>query len=195
MKRYWKAAIVLAVGIPQWATIGCAPQAELMDAQRLCAIKSVAVLPFEDAPGRQSKQSGTATCGFITGELSRCNRFRIVERSRLTAIMDEQQLQTADVVDTAAAVKLGKMLGVQAVFIGSVSQYDMDKTTVYIYVVPVVSRSYKVGATVRLIDVSNGEVIYAHSACGSSGSNFTEAGKQAAKLLLAPLLAAQAPPA
>ncbi len=80
------------------------------------------------------------------------------------------------------------MLGVQGVILGSVSQYDMDKTTVYVHVIPIVSKDYKIGATLRLIDVSNGEIIYAHSACGSSGSDFTQAGRQAAQKLLDPLL-------
>jgi curli biogenesis system outer membrane secretion channel CsgG len=133
-------------------------------------------------------RSGTAVCGFVTSELSKSRAFRIVERSRLKSIMDEQNLQTADLVDTDTAVRVGKMLGVHAVMVGSVCQYDMDKTTVYVHVVPIVSKDYKVGATIRMIDVRNGEIIYAHSASGGSGANFTDAGKLAAQSLLRPLL-------
>ena len=76
----------------------------------------------------------------------------------------------------------------EAVITGSVSQYDKDKTVVYVYVVPIVGWSYKVGATLRMIDASNGDIVYAHSASGSSGNNYTEAGQEAVKKLLGPLL-------
>ena len=169
-------------------TSGCGPEPDLLVKSRLGDVTLVAVLPFEDAPGPYGQHSGQATSGFVTSELTRGRRFRLVERSKLTAVMNEQQLQVAEVVDTDTAVKIGRMLGVHAVIVGSVSQYDMDKTTVYIHVVPIVSKEYKIGATIRMIDVTNGEVIYAHSACGSSGSDFTEAGRLAARQLIAPLV-------
>jgi curli biogenesis system outer membrane secretion channel CsgG len=146
------------------------------------------VLPFEDAPGMYGVRSGTAVCGFVTGELARSRTFRIVERSKLKTIMNEQDLQGADLVDADTAVKIGKMLGVQAVIVGSVCQYEMDKTTVYIHVIPIVKKDYSVGASIRMIDVGNGEIIYAHSASGASPANFAEAGKLAAKKLLDPLV-------
>ncbi len=194
MKPNLKTCFFLSILLFHAILGGCAAPPDLINQERLVGIKSVAVLPFEDAPGAYGRRSGTAVCGFITGELARSKRFRIVERSRLKSIMNEQNLQAADLVDEDTAVKVGRMLGVHGVLVGSVSQYDMDKTTVYVYVVPVVSKDYKVGATVRLIDVSNGEVIYANSACGSSGNNFTEAGKQAAQNMLAALVNLSSPP-
>jgi len=166
----------------------CGPEADLIDHDRLANVTSVAILPFEDAPGRYSRQSGSAAYGFVTSELAKSKRFRIVERSKLTAIMDEQQLQAADMIDEQTAMKIGRMLGVHAVILGTVSEYEMDKTTVYVHCVPIVAKEYKIGATVRLIDVSNGEIIYAHSASGKSGGSFTEAGKLAAQNLIAPLV-------
>ena len=190
MGRYGLGYVLFAALCCQMVTAGCAERPEFINVERISAVTSVAILPFEDAPGTYGSQnSGTAVCGFITSELAKSTRFRIVERSRLTAILNEQNLQVADLVNAETAAKVGKMLDVQAVIVGSVSQYDMDKTTVYIYVVPVVSKDYKVGATVKMIDVSNGEIIYAHSASGGSGNNFTEAGKQAAARLIGPLIA------
>ena len=188
MTSYLRKALFALIVVSLLSVPGCGPEAELMDRDRLANVTSVAILPFEDAPGRYSRQSGSATCGFITSELAKSKRFRIVERSKLKAIMNEQQLQAAEMIDEDTAVKVGRMLGVHAVVLGSVCEYEMDKTTVYIHIVPIVSKEYKIGATIRLIDVSNGEIIYAHSASGASGNSFTEAGKLAARKLVAPLV-------
>ena len=190
MRFYCKASVLLLLAVCQSALIGCVEQPELINQQRLTHVSSVAVMPFEDAPSAYGRNSGTAVCGFITSELAMHKKYRVVERSRLKTVLNEQDLQSTSLMSADTAADIGKLLGVQAVILGSVSQYDMDKTTVYIHVVPVVSKDYKVGATVRMIDVTTGEIIYAHSACGQSGAHFTEAGKFAAQQLLAPLLGA-----
>lgn len=167
---------------------GCGQQPELINADRLSLVKSIAVLPFEDGPGYTAKNSGTAVTGFITTRLVSSNRYRLVERSKLKSIIDEKDMQLSDLTNPQTAARIGKLLGVQAVIVGNVAQYDMDKTTVYVHVIPVVSKEYKVGASIRVVDVANGEIIYAHSASGVSGNNFTQAGRQAAQKLLDPLL-------
>ncbi|HAU38217.1 MAG TPA: hypothetical protein DCX07_10955 [Phycisphaerales bacterium] len=168
---------------------GCEPQPEVVvGKQELQKIRSVAVLPFEDAPGEYGQRSGMAVCGLVTNELTNSGKFRIVERSRLKSIVDEQNLQATDLIDAQTAAKVGKVLGVDAVVIGSVNQYEMDKTTVYVHVVPIVSKEYKVGATLRMINVETGQIVYAHSGCGTSANHFNEAGQRAAQTIIAPLL-------
>ena len=122
------------------SVLGCAEAPELMNVQRLSEVRCLAVLPFEDGPGTQGRNSGRAVAGFLTSELTKCPKFRIIERSKLKSLMDEQDLQVTDIVDTETAVKVGKILGVDGIILGAVSQYDMDKTTVYIHIVPIVTR-------------------------------------------------------
>jgi curli biogenesis system outer membrane secretion channel CsgG len=182
---------MLAIGLAALgAMAGCGEDGspQVIDMDRVPAITRLAVLPFEDGPGVHGRNSGRAVSGFVTAELAKHPRYRIVERSRLKSVMDEQDLQAADFADARTAAKVGRLLGADGVILGTVSQYDMDKTTVYVHIVPVVSKDYKVGASVRMIDVTNGQVVYAHSACGSSSRHFTEAGRQAARRLLAPLV-------
>jgi curli biogenesis system outer membrane secretion channel CsgG len=159
-----------------------------MDQQRCAAISRIAVLPFTDGPGDHAMNSGNAVAGFITERLAQIGRFRLVERSQLKSIMDELDLQAADLIDPATAAKVGKLAGVDAVVTGSVSQYDSDKTVVYLHVVPIVGWSYKIGATVRIVDVNGGAIVYSNSASGASASDFTEAGKQAVTKMVQPLL-------
>lgn len=169
---------------------GCsAPRKELViDTGRIAQIRRVAVLPFADGPGANAVNLGNAVAGLVVDRLSRSDRFRVIERSQLKSIMDELDMKASDMIDPATAAKVGKLAGVEAVIMGSVSQYDFDKTVVYIYIIPVVSWSYRVGASVRIIDVNGGDVIFAHSASGSSSADYTNAGVRAVDKLLAPLV-------
>jgi curli biogenesis system outer membrane secretion channel CsgG len=169
--------------------LGCADQDLVMDVQRCSEVQRLAVLPFADGPGPSGLNSGSAVAGFVLDCLVQGGRYQLVERSRLKAIMDERELQAADLIDPATAAEVGKAAGVDAVITGSVSQYDSDKTVVYIHIIPVITRSYRVGATVRIIDVNDGMIIYANSESGSSGSNYTEAGKKAIDKAFKPLFA------
>lgn len=182
--------LVILAGLVS-AVAGCAAQPEIINAEQISRVKTVAVLPFADAPGYNAQNSGQAVAGFVTTELVSQGRYKIAERSKLNSVISEQDLQDAQLTDAEAAKRIGKLLGVDAIIVGSASQYDMDKTQVYIHIVPIVSKDYKVGVSIRMIDATNGQVIYAHSASGQSGNNFTEAGQRAAKLLLQPLKHAQ----
>ena len=186
MKLLMKAAALLLPAC-QLIMVGCAEQPEMMNAEQLSQVKHLAVLPFEDAPGMYGRNSANAVSGFVTTELAKNGKYRVLERSKLKSIIDEQDLQISGLVDQDTAIKVGKMLGADAVVVGAVTQYEMDKTQIYIHMIPIVSKEYTVGATVRMIDVKNGEIIYAHSASGKSPSNFTEAGRLAAQRLFSPL--------
>jgi curli biogenesis system outer membrane secretion channel CsgG len=169
------------------AVTGCAIQPEVRNTERIARVNTIAVMPFSDAPGSYSGNSGEAVSGFVTSELVSWGRYKVAERSSLNSVISEQDLQTTNLTDCNTAKRIGKLLGVDAIIVGSASQYDMDKTQVYVYVVPVVTKDYKVGVSIRMIDTGNGQVMYAHSASGSSSNNFTEAGQRAAKVLLQPI--------
>jgi len=182
-----KATALLLPAACQLGLLGCVEQPQMINIERLSELNRLAVLPFEDSPGMHGRNSGNAVAGFVTGELLKHKRYRIIERSKIKSVLDEQDLQISDLIDPETAVKIGKMLGVDGVILGSVSEYEMDKTQVYIHMIPIITKEYKVGATLRMIDVTNGEIVYAHSACGKSGNSFTEAGRLSARQLLGPL--------
>ncbi len=165
--------------------VGCEPEPEVMKTELVQGVERVAVLPFADGPGAHG--SGETVTGFITAEFVNHDRFHLVERSELKTLMAERDLQSADVIDASEAVELGRLLSVDAVVTGTVSQYEKEHTSIYAYATSIPVTTYKVGATLRMIDVATGEVIYAHSAHGESGSNYTQAGQQAADKLLNPL--------
>lgn len=175
------------------ALSGCAePFTGVMDTQRLSQVQRMAVVSFTDGPGVGAVNSGNAVVGFLIDRLAQSGRFKLIERAQIRRILEEQDLQASDLIDPATAARIGKIAGVDAIVTGSVNQYDSDKTIVHIYVIPIVSWSYRVGASVRIVDVQDGEIIYTNSKSGSSGKDYNEAGTQAVEKLLSPMLTALA---
>ncbi len=55
----------------------------------------------------------------LIGDLGRLGRLQVVERERLDAILSEMKLQQSGLTDPASAVRIGRVLGVQALLMGS----------------------------------------------------------------------------
>ncbi|NPU83803.1 MAG: hypothetical protein HPY65_04880 [Syntrophaceae bacterium] len=55
----------------------------------------------------------------LIGDLGRLSRLQVVERERLDALLSELKLQQSGLTDPASAVRLGRILGVQALLMGS----------------------------------------------------------------------------
>ncbi|MEO0077877.1 MAG: CsgG/HfaB family protein [candidate division WOR-3 bacterium] len=84
-------------------------------------IRRVAVLPFENL----TRESAAAA---IVGEefglqLGKVGRFDLVERNRIEELWREQDLDTVFRFDPQSAARIGRMLGAQAVVLGSVTQF------------------------------------------------------------------------
>ena len=88
-------------------SVGCAAQPAVINAEQLAHINAVAVLPFEDAPGVDGKNSGTAVSGFITTELIAWAGYKLIERSRLESIISEKDLQASDLTNPETAKRIG----------------------------------------------------------------------------------------
>jgi len=57
----------------------------------------------------------------LTADLSREKGFSLLERTRIEAVLSELNLSTSGLVDAASAQRLGRILGVQALVLGSFS--------------------------------------------------------------------------
>ncbi|MCB4791775.1 MAG: CsgG/HfaB family protein [Elusimicrobia bacterium] len=79
---------------------------------------------------------------FLRTELVSSRRFNILERANMEMILAEQKFQVSGCTSQECAVKMGKILNVKVVLLGSLSKL-MD--TFYI--------------TVSLIDVETGEIL------------------------------------
>jgi len=88
--------------------------------------------------------------------------FRVFERAKLDLILQEQNLQNfSGLVDPTTAVKLGKMIGVDSIVTGSLTNVAFVKGGWIIIGGIRIRKSYvKVVMTIRLIDVQTGEILY-----------------------------------
>jgi TolB-like protein len=111
---------------------------------------SVAVLPFENKGA--SQDLGEIILDKMITALFSQERFRVIERTQLDKILQEQQLALSGVLDASTAAALGKGLGVDAIIMGSVAA----------------TRSGSLSIDARAIDTESATIIVAHDAYSGS---------------------------
>lgn len=62
----------------------------------------------------------------LVSELVKTNKFRMIERAQLDKVLAEQNLGEAGRIDPSTAAKVGKILGVQLVIIGAVTEFGVS---------------------------------------------------------------------
>jgi TolB-like protein len=89
----------------------------------------LAVADFPDLQGVTS-ELGRFVASRLTTRLAQGPKFLIVERQRLSQVLTELKFSMSDLVDPTKAKQLGKMAGVEAIVVGSISdfgnQVDVD---------------------------------------------------------------------
>jgi curli biogenesis system outer membrane secretion channel CsgG len=123
---------------------------------------------------RSDSPLAIAATDLMINALVNSNRFRLFERAKLDAIMQEQNFQHfSGMVDQSTAVQLGKMIGVGAIVTGTVTNVSISSGSGFqIGPVKVRKRSAKVNMTIRFVDVTTGEILYSASeSCKDSASS------------------------
>jgi len=83
----------------------------------------VAVFPFKETNvRRQDTNIGVTISEMLITALIQTDRFNVMERTQLQKVLKEQSLSQTGAVDPETAVEVGKLVGLEAVVIGSVSQ-------------------------------------------------------------------------
>jgi len=90
------------------------PQVAVNPRADFSAIKRVAVLPFNGP-------RGDLAADMLTQSLL-AHGAEVIERQRLDAVLKEQSLSASTSFDSATAKQLGKLLGVDAIFVGTVAE-------------------------------------------------------------------------
>jgi TolB-like protein len=106
----------------------------------------VAVVEFTDLQG-STTDFGRFLAEELVTRLMETEKFRVIERQLLNKIIGEQKLSLTGVIDPASAKQLGKILGVDAIVSGTITN---------------LSQSLKVNA--RLISTETGEIFAVASA-------------------------------
>ena len=152
--------------------------------------KRVAVMNFEYGTVSSNVASifgtnmdvGKGIADILVGKLVEGAVYSVIERKSIDKIMSEQNLSNSDRADPAAASKIGRLLGVDAIIIGSITQFGRDDRTTNVggSVIGGISRRYGlggvgkreskalVGISARMIDASTGEILSTANSVGES---------------------------
>src|SRR5476649_2640215 len=87
----------------------------------------VAVLEFVDKSTHTYSwyQVGRAAQDMMVTALVKGDAFRVIDRERLQALMQEKNLSISGDVDPKTAVKVGKLLGVEYIIVGSITEFGV----------------------------------------------------------------------
>lgn len=83
----------------------------------------LSVFPFEKIGGLG--QNHFVFNDYLTHELVKRRRFRMVERMIIDSILQEHQISRTELMDDQTALKLGKLMAAQTIVTGSVIENSM----------------------------------------------------------------------
>jgi curli biogenesis system outer membrane secretion channel CsgG len=150
----------------------------LADAAGASTKPRIAVLELKNKADNQWWYKGGAEAAqdvFVT-ELVKSGKFRVVEREQLEALMQEKNLTLSGDVDPKTAVKIGKLLGVNYLLTGAITEYgntDKGAHSGGLGRLPGFSagkRTFVAAMNARLIDTSTGEIVWADEARAEESS-------------------------
>ncbi|MGA2548024.1 MAG: CsgG/HfaB family protein [Rectinemataceae bacterium] len=132
----------------------------------------IAIVDFEDKSGSAygSWAIGTGVSDMLATTLFKSGKFDIYERKQMEAILKEQSLQLSGAMTTESAVKVGKLLGVKFLVVGSVDQFGQKETGVKAFGIGVKSTTAHVACDVRLIEVETGKLVAAEQGEGNASA-------------------------
>lgn len=128
--------------------------------------RRIGVVSFENkAPYAQARIGNTATDIMIT-ELVKSGKFIVVERDKMDKLMEEQKLGQSGVIDPNTAAKVGKILGLNAIVTGSISQFGVKSEGKDFIISQSKQQIVECTVDVRVVDAETGQVILADSGKG-----------------------------
>jgi curli biogenesis system outer membrane secretion channel CsgG len=139
----------------------------------------VAVLEFKNKASHYTwtwYEAGRGAQDMLVTELVKSGKWRVIEREQLAAIMQEKNLSLSGDIDPRTAVKIGKMLGVEYLIAGAITELGVTDRGANVpggllRGLPSVNvRSQKAEAAVdaRAFSTSTGEIVWADSEKGES---------------------------
>lgn len=130
----------------------------------------VAVMDFDNKTGYGGWRLGQGASDMLSTEMVKIGKFRMMERDRIAAIVKEQRLGTSGLVNPSTAAQVGKVIGVEYIITGAVTEYGESRGGGGGMGVSVGTRGYSAAVDIRLVDTTTGEIVFADSASHSLSS-------------------------
>ncbi|WP_428739216.1 CsgG/HfaB family protein [Sulfurimonas sp.] len=180
MKKSFLVAILIVLTFTSCAQRVGIKALEPAEVDRISQTKKITVTYFDNDRVGLSDKVEAKLAGF---QLDNKKYFTIVSRKDFDNIISEQKLQNSGLVDPKDAVKIGNIIGAQAIISGHVSSPSIQDSRFYeqrvrcanskctelsYYNVSCMKRVSSLSADIRVIDVTKGDVIYADTLTRSS---------------------------
>jgi curli biogenesis system outer membrane secretion channel CsgG len=136
----------------------------------LAAAPKVAVMDFDNQSQHGGWRLGRGAADILTTALVKQTDYDVFERDRLNSVIEEQNLGSSGRVDPATAAKIGKIIGVQYIITGAVTEYGESKTGGGGGGVHVGKKGYAATVDVRIIDVNTSRILFADTGSGNKSS-------------------------
>ncbi len=137
-------------------------------AEERAARPRVAVLEFKNKAPNAWGHVGAAAQDILISELVKKDKYTVIDRERLSAILQEKNLSISGDIDPKTAVKAGKLLGVEYVIVGSVTEFGTVKSGAStgwlggrVPNVNVGTTRFTAAIDARAISTTTGEIIWA----------------------------------
>jgi curli biogenesis system outer membrane secretion channel CsgG len=153
----------------------CAPSTSVRQKQTMTIDQSkgmagpkrrIGVVDFENKTTYGQNRLGTSASDILITELVKSNQFVVVERDRMNQIMQEQKLGMSGAIDPSTAAQVGKILGLNAIVTGSISQFGEETEGSEYLLTQSKAQVVKCTVDIRVVDVENGRILYADSGSG-----------------------------
>lgn len=130
--------------------------------------KRVGIVSFVDKTGHPGAAQGAID--ILTTELVKTGKFIVVERAQIEEVLKEQQLGQTGAVNPATAAQVGKILGLQGIIVGTVTEFARKKqgTSAILGLAQHEKATSMVTIDVRMIDAETGQILMAESGRGEA---------------------------
>ena len=157
MDRFIKIMAVTLVATLALATAGwCNPR--------------VAVMNFENKAQYGGWRIGSGAADILTTELVKVGKFDMFERKNLQSVIKEQDLGASGRMDPSTAARIGKIIGVNYIITGAVTEYGQSRSGGGGGGVNVGKVGYQSAVDVRMVDAVTGKIVFADTGSGSKSS-------------------------
>ncbi|MBI3621746.1 MAG: hypothetical protein HY208_06105 [Nitrospirae bacterium] len=161
---------------PKQTGVGAASEGQPLASGRIAFTgpkRRVAVIKFDDKTAGRGRL-GTAASDILTTELSRSGGFIVVSRADTGKILDEQEFGQSAAVNPATAAAKGKILGLNAIVTGSISQFGVKTLGSEFIVGKQKLQQATATVDIRVVDAETGQVLFADSGTGIYETKTTE---------------------
>lgn len=125
------------------------------------AAPRMAVMSLENKTAWRGENLGDGMADMLVSAFTNTKQFRMIERAEMDKILQEQNFALSGAVNAQTAAKVGQILGVEYMIIGSVNEFGTQESEVGAFGVNMINHTAAVGLDIRVINTTTAEIVAA----------------------------------